>query len=65
MSTTLRGVCLVCVFADLTCSSPLLSWFGSLALEGADGPLLEFGRSLLVGGSRDCHVCHCVRLLEE
>lgn len=43
-----------------TCAelSPLLAWFGSLALEGASGPLLELGRSLLVGGGRNGCVGH-------
>lgn len=38
--------------------SPLLAWFGSLALEGASGPLLELGRSLLVGGGSNGCVGH-------
>lgn len=38
--------------------SPLLAWFGSLALEGAGGPLLELGRGLLVGGGSNGCVGH-------
>lgn len=43
-----------------TCAerSPLLARFGSLALEGASGPLLELGRSLLVGGGSNGCVGH-------
>lgn len=38
--------------------SPLLAWFGSLALEGASGPLLELGWPLLVGRSSNSCVGH-------
>lgn len=38
--------------------SPLLAWFGSFALEGASGPLLELGWCLLVGGSSNGCVRH-------
>lgn len=39
-------------------SSPLLAWFGSLALEGASGPLLEFRWRLLVGRCSNSCVRH-------
>lgn len=38
--------------------SPLLAWFGSLAFEGASGPLLELGWRLLVNRSSNSCVCH-------
>lgn len=37
---------------------PLLAWFGSLALEGASGPLLELGWCLFVSRSSNGCVRH-------